>query len=178
MSAKIKYHALLALAACTLAFSCKKDKHIVEESRLTDKNLSACAPQTTCQYLFTEQADVSANGALKPGNYRVLWFTQLTGGNTTTLFIKAPMQGNTFKLDKNDILAGKVQYYQDCAVCNLVALKPVDGHVLAINKTPGNRADNTRWLLEADIILQGLNNPGVKDTLHVKQYFNANFVID
>lgn len=162
---------LLLVPAIMVLASCKQTN--VDP----DDKLTSCPVNSSCNSLFTEQADVSTqNMGLMSGNYRVFWNEVQTGGLTTKIYVKAPMQGNSFSLGKADILAGRVLFIQICPACSLIPLKPVDGYVKGINRDPGKRADQTRWLLEAKLILQGVNEPAIKDTIYFKQDFYPNFI--
>jgi len=162
---------LLIVPAIMVLASCE------QTNVLPDDKLTSCPENATCSSLFTEQADVNTqNMGFIQGNYRVFWNEVQTGGLTTKIYIKAPMQGNSFSLGKADIIAGRVLFIQSCPSCNLIALKPLDGYVKGVNRHPGRRADQTRWLLEAKILLQGINEPAVKDTIYFKQDFYPNFI--
>jgi hypothetical protein len=52
----------------------------------------------------------------------------------------------------------------------------VDGYVKGLNLFREKSADQTKWVIEAKIILQAESEPSVKDTLYVKQYFYPNFI--
>jgi hypothetical protein len=169
---------LLLLTGTTLFNSCSKQKNQKNDSGIDDKNLTTCATGNNCSFLFTEQADFEGYTNLKPGAYRVFWSIQQGSGITTSLYIKGPMQGNKFELKKDDILAGKIQINSSCPTCYMIPFKPVDGYVKGINASPGKRADQSKWLVEAKIFLQTEGSPQIKDTVFVKQYFYPNFVMD
>ncbi|GAB2974807.1 hypothetical protein GCM10027049_06470 [Mucilaginibacter puniceus] len=142
-----------------------------------DNNLTACPVNGQCQSLFTENADVNEQDmALFAGQYRLFWDEYQTESHSTKIFVKAPMTGNSFYLKAEDIAAGKVLVIQGCPTCLMVAYKPVAGYVKGVNREPGKRADQSRWLLEAQIIRQAMNHPELKDTLYFKRYFTPNFV--
>lgn len=153
--------------------SCTKQNIIIPD----DNNLTACPVNGQCQSLFTENADVNEqNMTLFTSQYRLFWDEYQTSGLTTKIFVKAPMAGNSFNLKTEDILAGRVLVIQSCISCLMVAYKPVAGYVRGVNREPGKRADQSRWLLEAQIIRQAMNHPELKDTLYFKRYFTPNFV--
>jgi hypothetical protein len=153
--------------------SCTKQAIVIPD----DNNLTACPVGGTCQSLFTENADVNEqNLALFPGQYRLFWDEYQSGNHSTKIFVKAPMAGNSFHLKAEDIAAGRVLVIQGCPSCLMVAYKPVAGYVKGVNREPGKRADQSRWLLEAQIIRQAMNHPELKDTLYYKRYFTPNFV--
>ena len=166
---------LLTPAVMLLALSCSKQTNIIPD----DGNLTVCPINGECQSLFTEQADVNEQTlALLPGGYRVFWDAYKTGSHSTKIFVKAPMAGTSFHLTAADILAGRVLVIQGCPACLTVAYKPVAGYVKGINREPGKRADQSRWLLEAQIIREAMNHPALKDTIYFKRYFYPNFIYD
>ena len=164
---------LLIVPAVILSItSCTKTNIIPD-----DNNLTACPVNGTCQSLFTENADVNEQTlALFTAQYRLFWDEYQIQNHSTKIFVKAPMAGNSFHLKSADILAGRVLVIQGCANCLTVAYKPVAGYVKGINRDPGKPADQSRWLLEAQIIRQAMNHPELKDTLYFKRYFTPNFV--
>jgi hypothetical protein len=164
---------LLIVPAMILSISSCTKTNIIPD----DDNLTACPVNGTCQSLFTEHADVNEqNLAFLTGQYRLFWDDYQIGSHSTKIFIKAPMAGNSFHLKAADIVAGKVLVIQGCITCLTVAYKPVAGYVKGINRDPGKPADQSRWLLEAQIIRQAMNHPELKDTLYFKRYFTPNFV--
>jgi hypothetical protein len=156
---------LVMLAACN-------DKTSNPEPALTN-----C---TGCQFLFSKNADLIVPGYnLKTGKYRVFWSEAKRNFITQKLFIKAPMPGSSFTLTQADILAGRVEVLDICAQCNMITMLPIGGSVTGKNVTPSARADEARWLIEAKIIrAPAENTSGFKDTVYVKQYFTANFVLN
>jgi hypothetical protein len=166
------------LTGIALFLSCTKKGDVRKELKIDDKNLTSCRSGAGCEYLFTEQADLNADNSFKTGAYRLFWYKEQSPGLTTSVYIKAPMQGNSFELTKADLSTDRVQFSQSCPACNLILFKPVDGYVKGINTTPGKPADQSRWLLEGKVILQGTTNPSIRDTVFVKQYFSPNFVFN
>ncbi|RZA03508.1 MAG: hypothetical protein EOP47_02635 [Sphingobacteriaceae bacterium] len=160
---------LLILSFITVIVSCKKNN--------VNPETIICFEDTDSKALFTEQADVNME-TMSPvaGEYRLFWYEINSGTLTTKIYIKAPMEGNSFSLNNNDINSGKVIYIQSCPNCNLIPVKAVGGSVKGENRYPGKRADQTRWLLEAKIILQGINTPMFKDSIYFKRDFTPNFV--
>lgn len=166
------YRITLLFAGMALFTACN-DKNSNPQPDLTNYN--------GCKFLFTESADLVIPGYnFTSGDYRLFWAEIKENVVTQKLYIKAPMQGTGFTLTKADILAGKVIVLDDCPSCNTIAMHPVDGSVKGINTTPGARADKAKWLIEAKIIREPIasGNGSFKDTVYVKQYFGANFVID
>lgn len=178
---------ILGLLVIIIAVSsCKKGGNDSDVVKINETNLTPCPANTNCQYLFTEHADINIeNGqTLKTGNSRVFWSVWQNSDMTTNVYVKAPMDGTSFSLDKEDILNGKVQYFSSCPACYMVAMKNVDGYVKGVNLTPEKSADQSKWIIEAKIIrepisssLQGeLPTPLYRDTVFVKQYFYPNFI--
>lgn len=165
---------MLLIVVGSFLASCEKQNG--DSPFLTDENLTSCGPNRGCQYLFTEQADLMLPQLnFTSGEYRVFWYSSNLGALSNRLFIKAPMKSE-FELNSQDILEGKVIFRQICPSCNMIELKPVGGFVKGRNTTPNKRSDQTKWLLEAKLFLEGVNQPLLKDTLYVKQYFYPNFV--
>lgn len=161
--------------------SCSKDKDKEKEPKIEidEKNLTACPDHASCQFLFTENRDLNESPAtLKAGTYRLFWSDIQTPGMSAQLYIKAPMHGKSFSLDKADILAGRVKLIQICSSCSTVPLKELDGSIKGINLTPDKPADQTKWLLEIKLILGVDAESYVKDTVYIKQYFYPNFVFN
>lgn len=174
---RLNYPLLLLLTAIVLISSCKKDKK--KDPVIDDKNLTACPDGLACEYLFTEHADINENGMIKTGAYRLFWSTAQGPGLKSSVFIKAPLNNKSFELTDDDIQSGRViNTVYACPACDYIILKPVGGWVKGINKTPNAQPDKAKWLIEAKIYLQAEGNASLKDTLFLKQYFNANFVID
>ncbi|PJJ80516.1 hypothetical protein [Mucilaginibacter auburnensis] len=157
------------LFAGVALFTACKDKTVSPKSDLT-----TC---TGCQFLFTESADVQVPGyTLKSGEYRVFWSEVKKGPLTQKTFIKAPMVTNSFTIGKAGIQDGNVLVLDICPSCNMVEMMPVDGQITGINTTPGLPADKAKWLIEAKIIRVPYAFSNLRDTVHIKQYFTANFV--
>jgi len=165
------YRITLLFAGMALFAACN-DKNSNPQPDLTN-----C---TGCQFLFTESADLVIPGYnFTSGGYRIFWSEVKKGPVTQKMYIKAPMTGNAFELNKADIEAGKVKVLDNCPSCSMIEMTPVDGTVTGTNTTPGVAADKAKWLIEAKIIRQPATITGnFKDTVNVKQYFTANFVIN
>lgn len=133
---------------------------------------------TGCKFVFTENADLSSDLLFTSGNYRVFWADINKNYYTEKVIIKAPMQGKSFKLNKSDIAAGKISVLDVCDFCSMIGMIPVDGTVKGENVTPNERADHAQWLIEAKIIRHAFNGGAYKDTVNIRQYFTANFVLN
>ncbi|RYY37299.1 MAG: hypothetical protein EOP46_03110 [Sphingobacteriaceae bacterium] len=177
--AKLNYLLLTLLAGSMLIAACRKSNN-AKQDIIDDKNLTTCPDGANgCSYLFSEHADFDAqNITLKPGAYRLFWRDIDRPGMTDILYIKAPLEVNKFELSAKDIKAGRVITHFGCPSCYAVSFKAVGGYVKGINTTPTARADQAKWLVEAKIYREAEGDASIKDTLYVKQYFDANFVID
>lgn len=160
-----------------ITLSCSK-KHDDKPAIVIDENnLTACPAASNCQYLYSEQADVAPQTAqLKSGAYRVFWGSVRTAESSATLYVRAPMDGNSFTLNKEDILNGRIEFIRSCPACLQIAVRPIDGYVKGLNLSPEKPADQTRWILEGKVIFQGVSETSFRDTVSVKQYFYPNFV--
>ncbi|MBK0379213.1 hypothetical protein [Mucilaginibacter segetis] len=163
---------LLFLMIPVLLMGCTKKNEPAQT--LDDSNLTEC-PSGNCNFLFTEQADLQENKTFMTGAYRLFWASQQQDGVTTTVYVKAPMGGDTFSLDKAAILSGKVVFERNCPACFSIPFQLVDGYVKGRNASPEKPADQTRWLVETKLYLQAVNNAQLKDTIYLKQYFRPNF---
>jgi len=176
---KITIQLLMVMMTILTSTSCSKNNEKIDKEELDEKNLTPCPENLSCQYLFTENADANEAGSLLvAGPYRLFWAEFRNGGFRRVIYVKAPMKGNNFTLNKQAILDGKVQVIHGCPNCLMVAYMPVDGYVKGVNLTPDKRADQTKWLLEAKIVLQAVSGPAQRDTITVKQYFYPNFVFN
>lgn len=148
--------------------SCKKNdqppKIEIEETDLTD-----CPDDNTCKYFFYENAD--AGSTLKAGPYRLFQVIFERPGITTSFNIKGPMEGDKFLLNKQDVLGGRVQMYTTCITCSMAAgYKVLDGYVKGINLTPDKPFNESKWLLQIEII-SGVEGSSMKGATYIKQYF-------
>jgi len=170
------FGALLLLVSISLSCSKRNDENAAPV--IDEKNLTACPLNANCQYLFTERADINpGHGNLITGNYRVFWSSVVNQGVNAVIYIKAPMTVKSFILKREDIVGGKIEISRSCPACLFAASKLVDGYVKGINLSPDQPADQTKWILEAQIISESVYGASpVRDTVTVKQYFYPNFV--
>jgi hypothetical protein len=170
--------ALCCLSLISIILSCSKSSDEKPVPLIEENNLTACPLNANCQYLFTEQADINPEpGALTTGNYRLFWSSVATQGISAVLYIKAPMKGDYFVLNPADITGGKIEIRRSCPACFFAASKVVDGYVRGLKLSPHKPADQTKWILEAQIISESVYGAApIRDTLFVKQYFYPNFV--
>lgn len=164
---------LSGLLALTLfVSSCSKDNGTEKDIRIDENNLTSCAPNSDCQSSIYEKRDFSSEQYdLQPGNYRVFQRNERKSIFNSGLFIKVPMDANSFSLNKKDILSGRLKYTTSCASCFMASSVVIDGYAKGVSKN----ADRTKWLIEAQVIRQ-LGN--VRDTMYVKQYFDKNLIVD
>lgn len=173
----MKLLSLLSLVLIIQIASCKKNSLSIKDSPLT-----TCPENAECSYVFTEHSDIQSNGLIQ-GDYRVfksvIQIPVFSYKQESTLWIKAPMQSDEFLLRPDEIKNGFVKYLNsDILLRNTVDLKPVGGFVKGKNLSPGNPAEQTKWLIEAEIIMATVEGNMPLDTLHLKQYFYPNFVYD
>lgn len=167
---------IAVLLLTVFILSCKKrDNKEKDEDKIDTTNLTTCASGKACQYLFTENADIEGYNRMKTGSYRVFWVSQKDEISDRIFYIRTPMKGDKFELGKAEILRGDVMYLNACPTCNIIPLKAVDGYVKGINLTPGKRVDQTKWLLEMQIILQMEGGDGIQ-VVFLKQIYYPNFV--
>ncbi|TDQ07449.1 hypothetical protein [Pedobacter metabolipauper] len=162
-------------AAIAINFSCAKDKGVVVN--IEDKDLTQCPANSSCTFLFNENADINTGGSLfmtAAGNYRLFHTNMSRPGYNILLFVKAPMNGSNFELGKADVLAGRVKLISSCVACNMIPVKEIDGYVKGKNLTPGKSINKSKWLLEIKVIMASDVNASYSDTVFVKQYFYPN----
>lgn len=162
---------IIPLVLLISLLSCSKNR-----IEVAPNNLSACGTNSQCSYFFSEQSDVDSLERVKSGAYRLFSYKEDYNLGpcqlVTNLWIKAPLNKNAFLLDTKDIAAGLVNYSQLCICCTLVGLEPIGGYVKGINTSPENNADQTKWLIEAKIVLAPIHSNQPMGTLYVKQYFS------
>lgn len=160
---------MLSLLLIINVLSCTKDDGYIEDAN--EKGLTSCPDNSSCQYLYIEDADVTeGRGISSKGDFRVFFNEVTTNFNTKTVFIKAPMRGNTFFLNDDDIKNGKAMYADNCPVCYSIPVKIIGGSCKG-RKINSRTADGTeRWLIDATFKLSqtGLDNV---NTIHIKQYY-------
>lgn len=171
----MKLFHLLSLSIMIQVASCKKNDLVLKDNPLT-----ACPENSECSFLFTENSDIHLS-QLTQGDYRVFKSVVQTPffsyKQESTLWIKAPMQSNEFLLRPDEIKNGSVRYLNsDILVRNTADLKPIGGFVKGKNLNPGNPADQTKWLIEAELIMATVEHNIPIDTLYLKQYFHPGFV--
>jgi hypothetical protein len=166
----------MLFAIILISYSCKKKTEQEPKIEIDETNLTVCPDRGDCHYLFTEHADINDESMLlKIGDYRLFWIDFENPTMNSKLYIKARMQGKDFLLDKTAIVAGRVRLTRGCPSCLMSPFKILeDGFVKGINLTPGKPADQTKWLLEIKLIMEGMGT--LKDTVYVKQYFYPNFI--
>lgn len=170
---------LLLLSALILTQSACSKKEDLDKIKIDETNLTACPENTNCEYLFTESADIEGTmPTFKSGGYRLFWANVNYKSVNSKLYLKAPMKGSTFQLDKSAIVAGSVTLFRNCPTCLMTPTVSIaDGYVKGVNLNPEKPADQTKWLLEAKIILEDtIGGTVYRDTLYIKQYFYPNFV--
>lgn len=170
-NAQITMFSLLAFMAFNV--SCSKKQDLPEQVEINDKDLTACPAGSACNNTYTDRVDmVQDQLRLIAGNYRIFSVSVETAGITRVVYIKAPMEGKSFSLNKEDILNGMAKTDVICPLCNWVPFRIIDGYVKGVNMARSTRPDEKRWLIEAKIITQAQGiTPVTKDSIYVKQYF-------
>ena len=146
--------------------SCKKSNspNITLSTNLTD-----CPANSTCSYLYYDNADFVNAAPPVPGSFRVFSYqsvNQNVCGATSQFLFKTPLNATGFDITSNQIAAGGVfASYLVCPCCDYaVAFKPIGGEI------KGKRTDATHWLVNASIVF-GTSVTAPADTLVVNQYF-------
>jgi len=167
---------LSGLLALTLSVSsCSKDNGTQNDIKIDENNLTSCAPNSECQSFIYEKRDFStASPDLQTGAYRVFQRNVTTSVINSNLYIKVPMNANSFSLDKKDILSGQLKYSPWCFACLMAPGKVIDGYAKGISKN----ADQTKWIVEVQIIREIEASPSFRDTMYIKQYFDKNLIVN
>jgi len=175
---KATHNFLLAAGIISLGFACtKRDDVPKKEVIINQGNLTSCPAGADCRYLFSDNADITLpQRSQKAGAFRLFWSETQTSVVNTAIYIKAPMGVNSFSMGREDVLSGRIALSRSCPACSMVPVKPVDGYANGVNLTPDRPGDQTRWLIEARIIVEAQVEPFTKDTINVKQIFYPNFV--
>ncbi|RZK92866.1 MAG: hypothetical protein EOO98_01505 [Pedobacter sp.] len=150
--------------------SCKKGK-LPDENLPDENNITACANGASCNFFYAENAGMDGNKLLlTTGQYRVFWAKTSIDYSAFSLYMMAPMIGDKFTLTKEDMLAGKVKYQNNCALCYANSIFPVDGKITGRRLKPANGLPE-RWLIEADVTPQVSGTSIPTPTIHLKQYY-------
>ena len=162
----------------SLGLACTKRDDVQKEEVIIDQtNLTTCPAGGNCQYLFSDNTDIALPvRAQKSGSFRLFWSEIQDSYINSALYIKAPMGVKSFSMGREDVLSGRIALSRSCPACYMLAVKPIDGYAKGINLTPDQPGDQTRWLIEARIIVEAQVEPFTKDTIDVKQIFYPNFV--
>lgn len=150
--------------------ACTKDDGYIED--VNQKGLTTCPADFSCKYFYIQDADITQELIVpSKGNFRIFYNEFTINFNTKTVFIKAPMRGDTFFLNDDDMKNGKALYFDNCALCLSIPVKVLGGSCKG-RKINTNTANGTeRWLLETTLKLSSTVLNG-QDTLHIKQYYD------
>lgn len=163
------------LALMLYVSSCSKDNGTQKDIQINEKNLTSCAPNSECRNFIYENRDFSTSSTnLQTGAYRVFQRDVTTSVINSNLYIKVPMNANSFSLDKKDILNGRLKYNTWCFACLMAPSKVIGGYAKGVSKN----ADQTKWIVEVQIIREIEASPAFRDTLYVKQYFDKNLIVN
>lgn len=178
MNMKIKTtKLLLLLGAVVIQLSCAKDKGVRKDDvGINEKNLTECPKDSNCKYYFSDNADLNDDFSLKSGDYKMFWNETTGQGITSRIYVKVPLNAKSFSYDKTAFFDGRVMRYFSCPSCYMVELKTIGGFVKGVNLTPDKPSDQSKWLLEAQVILGSTDGAVAIDTVKIKQYFYPNFI--
>ncbi|WP_316734640.1 hypothetical protein [Pedobacter aquatilis] len=149
---------------------CKKDAS-VEEVIIDDKDLTVCPGGAMCNYFYADNSGMDGfQLLLSKGQYRVFWANTGIKETSYSLYIMAPMAGNSFVMGKESFDAGLVKLRNNCAACYSIGIVPVDGKIVGKRVSQGNgKPDN--WLVEADLVVGSPADPKFSLPLKIKQYY-------
>lgn len=173
-----RYLFLPAITLVLLTGSCKKFGNPESEVVIDYPGKERTCPENTdCKFSYTENADLTGDFPLpKLGQYRLFAKESKNSYSTETIYIKAPMEGDSFNYTKADILEGNVKLAFSCASCDFVIRKPVDGWVKGQKANP-DKYGKDAWLIEAIITVQAEGNPAAaKENIQFSQIFNKSLV--
>lgn len=163
------------LALMLSVSSCSKDNGTQKDIQIDENNLTSCAPNSECQSFIYEKRDFSTTSPdLQTGVYRVFQKNVTTSVINSNLYIKVPMNANSFSLGKKDILNGQLKYNTWCLACLMAPSKVIGGFAKGISK----KADQTKWIVEIQIIREIEANPAFRDTMYIKQYFDKSLIVN
>lgn len=148
--------------------SCQKEKL----DTLPDDELGACP---LCEFTY-RKSTASDTWFITEGNslifmYKNYWqpstnqFSGQVVRNYSGLFFEVPVGVNSFRLDKDDMKAGKVVPVTMCPNCGVVAVKAVDGFV------KGQKITNSTWLVEVNVVLVAEYTGEISHTIAFNRYF-------
>jgi len=149
---------------------CKKQAPAIENLP-TETDLTACSLTTNCSFLYADNAGMDGIKLnLTTGQYRVFWAHTSIDYAAFSLYMMAPMIGNSFTLTKEDMLAGRVKYQNNCPTCYSSVMLPVDGKIIG-RRIAAKDGLPERWLVQADLVLQAGGVSAGAQTIHLKQYY-------
>lgn len=164
---------LLFYTILLLCFSgCKKTESATIERDLDASNLTAC-PANGCNFDYSEWGDVKEDLNLTAGKFRVFRTELIDHGITSVFFIKAPMNGVAFKMEKSALASGLAIWSSSCNSCRLIQLAPEGGTVRGARMLAENNSSVEKWVIELKVTL----SDGDLHTryLNIKQIFYPDF---
>ena len=168
---KNAFYTITILFALLLS-ACKK-KETLPENDLTEDNITACQVGASCNFLFADNSGMDESKLLlTKGQYRVFWAQATTNYAAFSLYMMAPMIGDHFVLTKEDFLAGRIKYQNNCAYCFAASMVPIDGKIKG-KKLPKVAGLPEKWLIEADVIFSTGTGSASTNNLHLKQYYTS-----
>jgi hypothetical protein len=146
-----------------ILFGCSKDG-LVMNGTITD-----CPINSTCSYLYHENADYTNVYALTTGQNRVFVYKSIDSAMcnaVTTMYFKADMSSNSFEITAKQITLAQVASANlVCTCCDIAPfINPIGGDIR------GTKKNGTTWLINAEIIEGDANSKPI-DTVVVNQYF-------
>jgi hypothetical protein len=161
---KTKAVTLFILVATLLG--CSKDK---SNLTLSQPSNNSCPVNTTCSYIYYDNADFSNTFSVQTGQYRVFAYNSINNqgcGATASLYFKTSLSSNDFEITAAQIVAGQALIYGTaCACCDVIAdTKTIGGDI------KGKKTGTNIWLINATVI-RGNSTGTQQDTLTVNQYF-------
>lgn len=149
---------------------CKKET-AAEAILPNEDNLTVCPTGSTCNFFYADNSGMDGiKLLLTKGQYRVFWAHTSVSYSAFSLYMMAPMIGDSFSLTKEDFLEGRVKYQNNCPTCFSISMVPVDGKITGRRLPAGNGLPE-RWIVEADVVFTSSGPSIPTQPLHLKQYY-------
>ncbi|ADY54329.1 hypothetical protein Pedsa_3800 [Pseudopedobacter saltans DSM 12145] len=158
---------LIAITGFISLGACKKG----ETLQIDESNLTQCEDNAECSFSYFLNKDLEGHD-VKEGKLRLFTFenTWASGcGIVDRIYVKVPMNTNSFYLKNEDIQKGKIIYVSICPCCLQVPLEITAGYVKGKSLT---KDINGKWILDMEIKMANKESSQVIKTIRIKQYFN------